>query len=88
MESALTWTQFATVIGMLAAVAAIASYFFKQWQEKAFGMIFQRFDQIDRRLDGIDGKMVTKEQLRAELAEMELRLKTETPSAPPGRATT
>lgn len=87
MAETVTWTQFATVLGLLVALAGAGGYFFKQWQEAAFGQIIQRLDQIDRRLDRIEAKMVTKEELRAELAEMELRLRAEAPPTPPGGAT-
>ena len=97
MDNALTWTQFATVMGMLTALAGItlgvAAYFFKQWQESAFELVYQRLDTIegrltqrldaiDRRLDWMEAKMVTKDDLRAVLAELELRLRGEpTPPA-------
>lgn len=89
MDNALTWTQFATVMGMLTALGGstmgLAAYFFKQWQESAFGRLYERLDAIDRRLDAIEAKMVTKDELRAGLAEMELRLRGE--PTPPAQGT-
>jgi hypothetical protein len=91
MDTPLTWTQFATVIGILTAVATIAAgsvgYLFKQWQDAAFGQILQQLDQIARRLDGIEAKMVTRDEMKLAILELELRLRVEAPPIPPGGAT-